>query len=332
MAILMNFKDIINLISNDFEAVNTYIVKNLHSNIALAEEIGHYIISSGGKRIRPVVTLLAANACNYQGSNHINTAAIIEFLHTATLLHDDVVDDSNLRRGKASANSVWGNPASVLVGDFLISRSFQMVVGMRDLRLMDILASCTNIISEGEILQLTNCRNPDTSEASYMDVIYAKTAKMFEAAAEAGSVLASDDPATKEQLIMQKAMKEYAKQLGIAFQLIDDLLDYQGDAEEMGKNVGDDLAEGKPTLPLIYAIENASAEEASLIRDAIKTGGLDKLDAVISIVKNCGGLTYTQEKAEAASQLAIEALAPIANSSYKEGLIALADLAVNRSN
>ena len=267
----MNFSSISAVVETEFEAVNKLIYEQLYTNVPLIDEIAKYLVSSGGKRLRPLVSLLAAGACGYQGDKHINVATVVEFLHTATLLHDDVVDDSNLRRGRATANATWGNPPSILVGDFLLSRAFQMIVGIRNLRIMEILSDATNVIAEGEVLQLINCKDPDTTEASYMAVIHQKTAKMFEAAAQSGAVLA-ERPEAEEQ-----ALKDYANHLGCAFQMIDDLLDYSGDAKEMGKNVGDDLAEGKATLPLIYSIQNANPADAEIIRTAIKTGGLENL-------------------------------------------------------
>ncbi|RLU00862.1 polyprenyl synthetase family protein [Ketobacter sp.] len=322
----MDFKAISGAVGTDFQQVNDFIFKQLHTHVPLIKEIGNYIIDSGGKRLRPLVCLLSARALGYEGHRHVEIAAVVEFLHTATLLHDDVVDESSLRRGKPSANEVWGNAPSVLVGDFLISRAFQMVVNVGNMRILQILSNATNLIAEGEVLQLINCKNPDTTEAQYMEVIRYKTAKMFEASAQSGAVLAGPSEA------VEMAFARYADHLGSAFQLIDDVLDYTGSAEEMGKNVGDDLAEGKPTLPLIYALQHASEAEQAMIRTAIQTGGLDKIDAITTAVRNCGAIDYTIEKANDQARFAKEALGEIENSVYKEALLALCDLAVARNH
>ncbi len=322
----MNFKEISAVVEEDFEAVNQLIVEQIHTRVPLVEEVGKYIIQSGGKRLRPLISLLSARAAGYEGKEHINIAAVVEFLHTATLLHDDVVDKSDLRRGKATVNSVWGNAPSVLVGDFLISRAFQMVVSLGNLRVLGIISDATNLIAEGEVLQLINCRDPDTTEERYMEVIHYKTAKMFEAAAEAGSVLAN--PVNN----MEDDFARYADHLGRAFQLIDDVLDYTGNADEMGKNVGDDLAEGKPTLPLIEAMKRGSPEESILIKKAIQHGGLEQLEAITAAVQNSGALDYTLKAAQHQSDMAKDALSGVPASKYKDALIALADLAVNRDH
>lgn len=322
----MNFKEISAVVEEDFEAVNQLIIQQIHTRVPLVEEVGNYIIQSGGKRLRPLISLLSARAAGYEGKEHIDIAAVVEFLHTATLLHDDVVDKSDLRRGKATVNSVWGNAPSVLVGDFLISRAFQMVVTLGNLKVLSIISDATNLIAEGEVLQLINCRDPETTEERYMEVIHYKTAKMFEAAAEAGSVLAN--PANQ----METNFARYADHLGRAFQLIDDVLDYTGNAEEMGKNVGDDLAEGKPTLPLIEAIKRGTAEESELIKQAIKHGGLEHLDAISAAVQNSGALDYTMQAAYHQSDMAKEALSGVPESKYKKALLALADLAVHRDH
>lgn len=323
----MDFKSIYSVVADDFEAVNRFITEHLDSSVPLVREVGEYIVSSGGKRLRPLVAVLSARACGYPGDRHVDVAAIIEFLHTATLLHDDVVDESSLRRGRPTVNAVWGNAASVLVGDFLISRAFQLVVAVGNPHLLNILADSTNIISEGEVLQLLNCRDPNTDEDRYMRVIHHKTAKMFESAAETGSVLGE----AGENLVLRQAMAAYGRHLGIAFQLIDDVLDYVGDAEELGKNVGDDLAEGKPTLPLIYIIREGSDEQAAMVKDAIRTGGLDNLQSIVDTVKQSGGLEYTIDKAREHTRLAIESLAPVPASEYKEALTSLAQEAVSRN-
>ncbi|SIS85380.1 octaprenyl-diphosphate synthase [Neptunomonas antarctica] len=312
-------------IEPQFASVNDYIINHLGSNVPLVEKIGHYIVESGGKRLRPLLVLLAANACQYSGKHHISLSAVIEFIHTATLLHDDVVDNSDLRRGKDTANAKWGNAPSVLVGDFLYSRAFQIMVEIGSMPIMAVISNATNVIAEGEVLQLLNCRNPDTTEDAYMQVIIGKTAMLFEAATEVGAILAN---APKEQ---QEALRNYGRHLGIAFQLVDDVMDYLSTAEEMGKNVGDDLAEGKPTLPLIQAMKAASEEDRQLIRKTIRKGGLDDLKPVIEIVRQTGAIEYTQEKALAQADLAIAALAALPESSFKETLTLLAHIAVNRN-
>lgn len=318
----MHFQSIYAVVEDDFTAVNDFINHHLDSDVPLVREVGRYIVEGGGKRLRPLVAILCARAGGYTGELHINVAAVIEFLHTATLLHDDVVDESDLRRGRHTVNAVWGNAASVLVGDFLISRAFQLVVEVGDRHLMDILAKSTNVISEGEVLQLINCRDPETTEDSYMRVIHHKTAKMFESAAQTGAVLGVDDP--DETRRRKTAYGEYGRHLGIAFQLIDDVLDYQGDASELGKNLGDDLAEGKPTLPLIYTLRHGTARQAELIRGAIRNGGLDHLDDIVATVQASGGLDYTVERACYHTDCALEALAPTPDNPYKEALIKLA--------
>ncbi len=322
----MDFKAISATVDDDFEKVNSFIFSRLQTQVPLIKEIGNYIIQSGGKRLRPLVSLLSARALGYQGDQHIDVAACVEFLHTATLLHDDVVDESDLRRGKATANTVWGNAPSVLVGDFLISRAFQMVVQVGNLKILNILSDATNLIAEGEVLQLVNCNNPDTNESQYMEVIRYKTAKMFEAAAHAGAVLADQGET------MELAFAQYADHLGCAFQLIDDVLDYSGNADDMGKNVGDDLAEGKPTLPLIYALQHADEPNRNLIRQAIQQGGLEHINAITRAVQECGAINYTLAKAQEQSQLAQAALAPVPDSIYKNALLSLCELAVNRNH
>lgn len=314
------------VVEPQFEAVNDYIINHLGSNVPLVEKIGHYIVESGGKRIRPLLVLLAANAAGYQGQNHISLAAIIEFIHTATLLHDDVVDNSELRRGKDTANAKWGNAPSVLVGDFLYSRAFQIMVEIGSMEIMNVISNATNIIAEGEVLQLLNTRNPDTTEDAYMQVILGKTAMLFEAATEAGAILADTDSEVREGLRL------YGLHLGTAFQLIDDVMDYLSTAEEMGKNVGDDLAEGKATLPLIHAMRAGTEEQRQLVRQAIRKGGLDDLQPILDIVKDTGAIEYTQQKAQAEADKAIDALNALSDSSFKETLIQLAHLAVKRNS
>ena len=323
----MNIKNIQALAQQDMTAVNDLIFSKLHSDVALINQLGVYIVNGGGKRMRPLLTVLAARAIGYQGEEHLQLAAIVEFIHTSTLLHDDVVDESNMRRGRETANAMFGNSASVLVGDFLYSRSFQMMSQLRNLRIMDILSDATNIIAEGEVLQLMNCNDPDTTEDSYMKVIYCKTAKLFEAATRLAAVIAKQDDAT------ELAMLNYGKHLGTAFQLVDDIMDYTADAQEMGKNVGDDLAEGKPTLPLLYAMKNGNEQQSAMIRDAIEHGnGMDNLNDILAAMTQTGALVYTQQKAEQEADKAINAVAMLPESAYKQALISLAHIAANRSH
>jgi octaprenyl-diphosphate synthase len=321
----MDIREIRALVTDDMRAVDQLIRQQLHSQVVLINQLGTYIINSGGKRLRPVLVVLAARACDYSGTRHIDTATIVEFIHTATLLHDDVVDDSELRRGRQTAHVIWGNEASVLVGDFLYSRSFQMMVGINSMRVMEVLADTTNTIAEGEVMQLLNCHDPDTTEERYMDVIYSKTAKLFEAAAQLGAVLAGR-PEPEE-----RALARYGMHLGIAFQLIDDVLDYSASNAELGKNVGDDLAEGKPTLPLIYAIRHGNAEEVAAIREAIVQGGRDNIDVVTKAIESSGALAYTSRLARQEAALAIETLEILPDSLYKQALIGLAEFSVNRT-
>ncbi|NYS60503.1 octaprenyl diphosphate synthase [Vreelandella salicampi] len=312
------------VVADDFNAVNRTIVEQLNSRVPLVATISQYIIESGGKRLRPLLVLLAARALGYDGDKHIALATLIEFMHTSTLLHDDVVDESHLRRGKQTANDSWGNAPSVLVGDFLYSRSFQMMVDVGSMRIMAILSAATCVIAEGEVQQLTNIGNPDISEADYFETIQGKTAMLFEASSHSGAVLAEASP---EQ---ERALQYYGRYLGLAFQLIDDLLDYQGDANAMGKNVGDDLTEGKPTLPLIHAMEKGTPEQAKLIRQAIRKGGLEQLDAVMDIVNATGALTYTRARAEEMADKALAQLDALPASPYRDTMAKLARLAVER--
>jgi octaprenyl-diphosphate synthase len=321
----MQLSQINQLAEQDMLAVNQLIQAQVNSDVSLINQLGFYIVNSGGKRLRPLMTVLAARALNINTHEHHTLAAIIEFIHTATLLHDDVVDESTMRRGKETANEVFGNQASVLVGDFLYTRSFQMMVGLKRMRVMEILADATNVIAEGEVLQLMNCNDPDTSEESYMQVIYSKTARLFEAATLLSAVL------TDQSKKIELAMQNYGKYLGTAFQLVDDILDYAADANDMGKNMGDDLAEGKPTLPLLYAMWHGSAAQQTLIRDAIKhSNGMDNLDSILKAMKDTNSLEYTKAQAKKAAQQAIDALAPIQDSQYKQALIGLAKLSVER--
>ena len=323
----MNIKNIQALAQQDMTAVNDLIFSKLHSDVALINQLGVYIVNGGGKRMRPLLTVLAARAIGYQGNEHLQLAAIVEFIHTSTLLHDDVVDESNMRRGRETANALFGNSASVLVGDFLYSRSFQMMSELNNLKIMDILSDATNIIAEGEVLQLMNCNDPDTTEESYMQVIYCKTAKLFEAATRLAAVIAKQDQVT------ELAMLNYGKHLGTAFQLVDDIMDYTADAQEMGKNVGDDLAEGKPTLPLLYAMKHGNEQQQTMIRSAIENGdGMDHLDDILMAMKQTGSLVYTQKKAELEADKAINAIAVLPESEHKQALIALAHIAANRSH
>ena len=322
----MDLKNIQALAHTDMTAVNELIYSQLQSDVALINQLGVYIVNAGGKRMRPMLTVLAARALNYQGANHIDIAAIIEFIHTATLLHDDVVDESNMRRGRETANALFGNSASVLVGDFLYTRSFQMMTKLNNMDIMDILSDATNIVAEGEVLQLMNCNDPNTTEESYMQVIYCKTAKLFEAATRLAAVVSGQDEN------ITQAMQDYGKYLGTAFQLVDDIMDYTADAKEMGKNVGDDLAEGKPTLPLLYAMNHGNEAQKQLISDAIEhCNGMDNLDAILAAMEETGSLRYTQKIAEQEADKAINALAVIPDSEYKQALVALAHIAANRS-
>ncbi|WP_426369250.1 octaprenyl diphosphate synthase [Pseudocolwellia sp. HL-MZ7] len=322
----MDLKNIQLLSNDDMSLVNDLIYSQLQSDVALINQLGIYIVNAGGKRMRPMLTVLAAKALGYKGKDHISIAAIIEFIHTATLLHDDVVDESNMRRGRETANALFGNSASVLVGDFLYTRSFQMMTKLNNMNIMDILSDATNIVAEGEVLQLMNCNDPDTTEESYLEVIYCKTAKLFEAATRLAAVI-SDQPEDVEL-----AMLNYGKHLGTAFQLVDDIMDYTADAKEMGKNVGDDLAEGKPTLPLLYAMKHGSEAQKQLIRDAIEhSNGMDNLKAILTAMEETGALKYTQQKAEEEADKAIKSLNPLPDSEYKQALVELAHIAANRT-
>jgi octaprenyl-diphosphate synthase len=322
----MELEQIRNLANADMLAVNELIQDQVNSDVSLINQLGFYIVNSGGKRLRPLLTVLAARAVNIQNNQHHTLAAIIEFIHTATLLHDDVVDESTMRRGRETANAVFGNQASVLVGDFLYTRSFQMMVSLKRMRVMEILSDATNVIAEGEVLQLMNCNDPNTSEAQYMQVIYSKTARLFEAATLLAAVL-TDQPES-----IELAMQDYGKYLGTAFQLVDDILDYAADSEEMGKNVGDDLAEGKPTLPLLYAMWHGTEAQQTLIKTAIETGnGMDNFAAIMQAMQDTGSLDYTKKQALLAADQAIEALHIIPDSDYKQALIGLAHIAVERA-
>jgi octaprenyl-diphosphate synthase len=313
-------------IATDMDAVNAVIRHSLHSEVSLVNQIAEYIISAGGKRIRPVLVLLVAKAYAYQGTAHHQLAAVVEFIHTATLLHDDVVDESSMRRGRQTANALFGNAASVLVGDFLYSRAFQMMVSLDNMRVMRILSDATNVIAEGEVLQLLNMHDPDVSQERYLQVIRSKTAKLFEAAAQLGALIAGANDAAID------AAGEYGRSLGTAFQLIDDVLDYAGDASEIGKNVGDDLREGKPTLPLIYLMENGTPEQRALVRDCIEQGDEQHFDAILAAITSSGALDYTRRAAEAAAQRATDAVAGLPDSPYKQALLQLSVFAVDRNH
>ncbi|WP_166266419.1 polyprenyl synthetase family protein [Marinobacter caseinilyticus] len=320
----MTAQRIYDTVADDFDRVNDLITRRLSSDVPLVEKIAQHIIQSGGKRLRPLLVLLSAKSLNYKENDHLKLAAVIEFLHTATLLHDDVVDTSDLRRGKTTANARWGNAPSVLVGDFLYSRAFQMMVELGSMPIMDVLSNATAVIAEGEVLQLMNVKNPDVTEAQYMTVIHNKTAMLFEAASHAGALLAQAQP---EQVV---AMKYYGMHLGLAFQLVDDVLDYRGDATAMGKNVGDDLAEGKPTLPLIRAMSHSNESDRTLIRRAIRQGGLDDLPGILAIVEQSGALDYTLAVARDQAQKALGCLDTLPESEHKAALARLTDIAVAR--
>lgn len=320
----MDLDQIRDLVADDMNAVNDRIRERLQSSVVLINQLGHYIVNSGGKRLRPLLVLLSARACGTPDRRYLDLAAIIEFIHTATLLHDDVVDASELRRGRETANALFGNEASVLVGDFLYSRAFEMMVEIGSLRVMEILAHTTNTIAEGEVLQLLNCHDAETPEERYMEVIRSKTAKLFEAAARIGAVLGG------QPQDVERAMADYGMHLGTAFQLIDDVLDYGASAEEMGKNMGDDLAEGKPTLPLIHAMRMGTGEQAALVREAIVKGGRDYADGVLEIIRGTGSLDYTRSVAAAEAGRAEACLSVLPPSAEREALSALARFSVSR--
>jgi octaprenyl-diphosphate synthase len=314
------------LVARDMEAVDALIRRRLDSDVVLIRQVSEYIISSGGKRLRPALLLLSAGANGYSGPHHHELAAVIEFIHTATLLHDDVVDESELRRGRRTANAAFGNAAAVLVGDFLYSRSFQMMVGMANMQVMEVLADATNTIAEGEVLQLLNVHNADATEGAYLEVIRRKTAKLFEAAARLGAVLAGADPA------IQQGLANYGMHLGTAFQLVDDVLDYSGDHHETGKNLGDDLNEGKPTLPLIYVMQRGTPEQSQAVRDAIENGGRDQFAVVMAAIRATGALDEAMAQARREADAARAALEPLAHSTYKDSLLDLAAFAVERNH
>jgi len=312
-------------ITDDMQAVDAVIRKSLYSDVVLINQVADYIINSGGKRLRPALVLLSAGVFGKVEARHHQLAAVVEFIHTATLLHDDVVDESALRRGRATANTLFGNAASVLVGDFVYSRAFQMMVGVQNMRVMEVLSEATNIIAEGEVLQLLNCHDADITDEAYLKVIHYKTAKLFEAATRLGAIICNATPQDEQ------AMAEYGMRLGTAFQLIDDVLDLSGDSQDIGKNLGDDLAEGKPTLPLLFAMRNGSAQQRAVIRHAIEQGGLDELPAVIKAVQETGALDHVRNIARNEADLACAAIASMPQSTHHQALISLAGFAVSRN-
>lgn len=324
--VLPDFAAVQELARPHMQAVDQLIRARLASDVVLINQVSAHIIGGGGKRLRPMLHLLAAQAAGYNGKDHVQLAAVIEFIHTATLLHDDVVDESDLRRGRQTANARWGNAASVLVGDFLYSRSFQLMVELQRMRVMQILADTTNAIAEGEVLQLLNIGNPDTDEAAYLRVIERKTAVLFGAATRLGAVLAGLPPEQEDALF------RYGMDLGFAFQIADDLLDYVSDADTLGKNIGDDIAEGKPTLPLIYAIANSAPEQAQSLRRAIESGGLDSLANIVGAIRDSGALEQTRDQAVRYAESAIAALAALPPSPARDALETLARYAVERNH
>jgi octaprenyl-diphosphate synthase len=315
-----------NLIGSDMKAVDAVIRQRLHSDVVLVRQVAEYIVQSGGKRLRPALVLLSAGALGYRGTHHHELAAVIEFIHTATLLHDDVVDASDLRRGRQTANAMFGNSASVLVGDFLYSRAFQMMVAVNDMRIMRVLSDATNVIAEGEVLQLMNCHDADLDETGYLQVIRYKTAKLFEAAAQVGAIIGG------ASMAIEQAMAIYGAHLGTAFQLIDDVLDYSGAEVETGKHLGDDLAEGKPTLPLIFVLKNGNADQVASVRRAIENGGRDDLPEVLAAIRGTGALEYAKRKAATEAQHAAVALELVPASQYKDSLLELCLFAVARTH
>ncbi len=324
----MNTDHLLELIKPEMKLVNEFIEKHLHSDVVLINQISQYIIHSGGKRLRPILVLLSSLSLKPSTpeikQQAIQLAAVIEFIHTATLLHDDVVDESELRRGNSTANDLWGNAASVLVGDFLYSRAFEIMVSVKNMRIMEIMSHSTNTIAEGEVLQLLNCNDASTTESRYLQVIHYKTAKLFESASQIGAIINQAGNKTEQ------AMANYGMHLGTAFQIIDDVLDYSADEKEMGKNVGDDLSEGKPTLPLIYAMNHALPEQSTLIKKAIEKGGLDEIEQIMQAIEKTGALDYSRKIAKKEADLAIQQLSILEDSQYKQALIDLANFSVER--
>lgn len=320
------YQQIRSVVEADFDSVNDFIIDQLHSEVSLVESIGHYIVEAGGKRLRPILVLLAARSCEVKNDQHIPLAAVIEFIHTATLLHDDVVDMSTLRRGRPTVNAQWNNPSSVLVGDFIYSRAFQILVKIGDMRIMEIIADTTNKIAEGEVLQLINKNNPQSSEQNYLQVIENKTAILFQAAAQCGAILgAAPTP-------VENALKRFGMHLGTAFQLIDDVLDYDGDTEAMGKNIGDDLAEGKPTLPLIYALAKGNTEQQTIIKQGLQNDAISTatLQDVLKIVRDSGALDYTRQLAQHEAAAALQCLEALDDSVYRTALQKMVHFSVDR--
>lgn len=322
---LMEVSEVFELCADDMGEVDRLIRESLDSNVVLIRQVAEYIIGSGGKRLRPMLVVLAARACGYQGRHHIMLAAIIEFIHTATLLHDDVVDESDLRRGKDTAHAVWGNAASVLVGDFLYSRSFQMMVSVDSMRVMEVLSNATNTIAEGEVEQLLNMHDPEVTEGSYFSVIEKKTAKLFEAACQLGPVITG-------QPGLEVALARFGRELGTAFQVADDVLDYTADAETMGKNIGDDLAEGKPTLPLILSRKMVDAAGQQLIDDTIRQGGIENIEEIVALIHSSGALEASRQAAELRAQAAQASINCLPASDWKDAMMALASFSVSRDH
>ncbi|MDC2825765.1 octaprenyl diphosphate synthase [Rodentibacter pneumotropicus] len=323
---LMDIHAIQQLADPDMQKVNQNILAQLNSDVALINQLGFYIVQAGGKRIRPLIAVLAARALGFKGENAITCATFVEFIHTASLLHDDVVDESDMRRGRATANAEFGNAASVLVGDFIYTRAFQLVAQLESLKILRVMADATNVLAEGEVQQLMNVNDPETSEANYMRVIYSKTARLFEVAGQAAGIVAN---ATEQQ---EKALQDYGRYLGTAFQLVDDVLDYSANVQDLGKNIGDDLMEGKPTLPLLHAMRHGNTEQAALIREAIEQGGKREIiDEVLTIMSEHKSLDYSMERAKQEAQKAVDAISILPESQYKQALISLAYLSVNRT-
>ena len=322
----MSVKQLFAPIAADMQAVDAVIRTRLHSDVALIRQVAEYIVQSGGKRLRPALVLFTAGAMGYKGTHHHELAAVVEFIHTASLLHDDVVDESDLRRGNRTANAIYGNAAAVFVGDFMYSRAFQMMVGVDSMHVMRVLADATNVIAEGEVLQLLNCHNADVVIDDYLRVIRYKTAKLFEAAARLGGIVGGADPETEARLA------DFGMHLGTAFQLIDDVLDYSADEADTGKHLGDDLAEGKPTLPLIHVMQHGTPEQAALVRGAIEHGGRDDFAAVLAAIQDSGALAETLRYAQAEAKRAIEAISVLPPSNFKDALLQLSDFAVRRKH
>lgn len=323
---MQNFEDIQNLIQEDLTQTDQVLIEHLSSDVALINQMSHYIIGAGGKRLRPLLLLLCARASNYQGQHHHLMAVVIELIHTATLLHDDIVDESSTRRGKDTANEVWGNAASVLVGDFLYSRAFELMVEPGSMRIMQILSKATNEIAQGEVMQLLNCQNSDLTESEYYQVIERKTAVLFQAATQIGGVLAGANPEQEE------ALRQYGLHLGNAFQIIDDVLDYESDAQTMGKEVGDDLSEGKTTMPMIYAMEHANESEQQLLKQAIDNADTTQIDQVIKILNKVGAFDYTRAQAQKSADLAKAQLSALDDSEFKQALELLCELSLKRKS